>query len=200
GPADGEHLAGRVSLAEPAQRRLRRHVAGRAVPGERLRSLRHGRERLGVDRRRLRGIADDPLTVLRAPVRERSRGAVPAQGDQGRLPPVRAELLPALSAGGPSGGVRRHVDVPHRVSLRRPLVYGDVSFAPTRRVWPATRNRCGTSAVTSVQPFGPSWNATRGRGPLNASFGVPCTQNGACVSLMWPPFPVAPDQPRPSPR
>ena len=50
-PDDGQHLAGRVPVAEPAARRVERHVAGRAVPAERLRALRHGRQRLGVDDR-----------------------------------------------------------------------------------------------------------------------------------------------------
>ena len=50
-PADGEHLAGRVPLAEPDGRRLRGHLAGRSVPAERLRALRHDRQRLGVDER-----------------------------------------------------------------------------------------------------------------------------------------------------
>ena len=49
GQADGELLAGRVPLAEPEDRRLRRDVAGRLVPAERLRALRRLRERLGVD-------------------------------------------------------------------------------------------------------------------------------------------------------
>ena len=36
--------------------------------------------------------------------------ALPPQGDQGRLAPVRAELLPALPAGGPAGRDGGHVD------------------------------------------------------------------------------------------
>ncbi len=46
---DGEHLAGGVPLAEPEGRRLRGHVTGGQLPTERLRPLRHGRQRLGVD-------------------------------------------------------------------------------------------------------------------------------------------------------
>ena len=53
GADDGQHVAGRVPLAEPPHRRLRGHLAGRALPRERLRPLRHGRQRLGVDGRRL---------------------------------------------------------------------------------------------------------------------------------------------------
>ena len=38
-PADGELLAGRVSLAEPEDGRLRRHLAGWSVPAERVRPV-----------------------------------------------------------------------------------------------------------------------------------------------------------------
>ena len=48
-PDDGQHLAGRVSLAEHARRQVRGHVAGRLLPAQRLRPVRHGRQRLGVD-------------------------------------------------------------------------------------------------------------------------------------------------------
>ena len=53
GADDGEHLAGRVPVAEPAARPLRGHLTGRDLPAERLWPLRHGRERLGVDGRPL---------------------------------------------------------------------------------------------------------------------------------------------------
>ncbi len=52
---DGQHVAGRVPRAEPDDRRLRRHVAVGRVRTERLRPLRHDRQRLGVDVRPLRG-------------------------------------------------------------------------------------------------------------------------------------------------
>ena len=44
----GEHLAGRVSLQEHGRRRLRADRPGRIVPGQRYRSARHGRQRLGM--------------------------------------------------------------------------------------------------------------------------------------------------------
>src|SRR4029077_21232343 len=69
GQTDGEHLAGRVPVAEPRAGWVRADVAGRALPAERLRALRHGRQRLGVDRRLL--LAEPPrrarARVLRTP-------------------------------------------------------------------------------------------------------------------------------------
>ena len=44
---------------------------------------------------------------------------VPAQCHQGRFAPVRAELLPALPTRGTPGRNHRHVDLPHRLPLRR---------------------------------------------------------------------------------
>ena len=44
----------------------------------------------------------------------------PAQGAEGRLASVRAELLPALPAGGALPGAGRHLDVPRRIPLHRP--------------------------------------------------------------------------------
>ena len=43
----------------------------------------------------------------------------PAQGDEGRLASVRAELLPALPAGGAHGAAGRHLDLPPRLPLHR---------------------------------------------------------------------------------
>ena len=48
-----------------------------------------------------------------------ARRAVPAAGGQGRLAPVRAELLPPLPPGGPPGAVGRHLDRPPRLPLHR---------------------------------------------------------------------------------
>ena len=44
----------------------------------------------------------------------------PAQGDEGRLAPVRTQLLPALPARGPDGTAHRHLDVPPRLPLHQP--------------------------------------------------------------------------------
>ena len=48
----------------------------------------------------------------------------PAEGDEGRLAPVRAQLLPPLPAGGADGPGGRHVDEPPRISLHRARVTG----------------------------------------------------------------------------
>src|SRR3954471_21555720 len=111
-PDAGQQLAGRVPLAEPDARRLRGHVPGRRLPAQRLRPVRHDRQRLGVDARQLHG-KPQPEAVLRAAVRRTH----PAPDHQGRLPPVRTELLPALPARRPPGRSGRHLDEPHRLSL-----------------------------------------------------------------------------------
>ena len=51
-PDHGQHL-GRAGLplAQHRRERLPAHLSGRQLPGQRLRALRHGRQRLGVDRR-----------------------------------------------------------------------------------------------------------------------------------------------------
>jgi len=67
GPPDGQHLAGRVPLAEPAARPLRADLAGGVVPTQRLRPPRHGRQRLGVDRRPVLPDHGDHRLPLRPP-------------------------------------------------------------------------------------------------------------------------------------
>ena len=92
--------------------------------------LRHGGQRLGVDDRLVPGARQDREGLLHArqPARRRpgaelrpahARGAHTAQGHEGRLVSLRAELLPALPAGGAHGAADRHVDLPSRLSLRR---------------------------------------------------------------------------------
>ena len=53
--AHGEHLAGRVSLPKPGERRLRTHLTGHRIPGQRIWPPRHDRECLGMDRRLVLG-------------------------------------------------------------------------------------------------------------------------------------------------
>ena len=50
-PDDGQHLAGRVPVAEPADRPLRGHVAGQGVPGQRLSACSTWRATSGSGRR-----------------------------------------------------------------------------------------------------------------------------------------------------
>jgi formylglycine-generating enzyme len=52
GPSDGQHLGrARLPMAEHGRVRLVAHLAGRLVPPQRVRPVRHGRQRVGVDRR-----------------------------------------------------------------------------------------------------------------------------------------------------
>ena len=101
-----------------------------SFPAERLRAARNGRQRLGVDHRLVPGPRQDRERLLHArqSARRRSRAelrsahaerAHSAQGDEGRLVPVRAELLPPLSAGGAHGAADRHVDLPPGLPLHR---------------------------------------------------------------------------------
>ena len=81
--ADGEHVAGRVPVAEPEARRLRGHLAGRQLPAERLRPLRHDRERLGVDVR----------TGTRRVTPTRSRAPAACRATRASRRPTRSHLL-----------------------------------------------------------------------------------------------------------
>src|SRR5580692_5057329 len=130
--AHGQYLAGQFPAREFVHRRLLAHLAGNGVSAERLWHSRHDRQCLGVDQRLVCGEARSrrPESVLhpgksarRARVRQLQPAPAqqqdPAQGDQGRLASVRAELLPPLSAGGASRRGRRYVDEPPRIPLRR---------------------------------------------------------------------------------
>ena len=113
---------GRTSSSTASRARRRS-----ALPAERLRARRHGRQRLGVDD----GLftADPTRSRARAacratrgsPRRERADPASdPAPRDQGRVAPLRAELLPPLPAAArrPRRSTR---DGPPRLPLHRPL-------------------------------------------------------------------------------
>src|SRR5512133_62574 len=138
--ANGEQLAGGVPLAEPEALRVRGGGSGGVVPAERLRSPRHDRERLGVDDRFLhtsaRGRGGETVLRPAKPTGGEQRGKFrggrddPAAGDQGRLSPLRAELLPPLPTRGPARRGARHLDRPHRLPL--PRAAGGVTAQDTR--------------------------------------------------------------------
>ena len=129
GGAAGQLLARRLHVARGTG--LRAYRGGGLVPGEPLRSLRHGRERLGVDERLVclgPRCGAGPGTVLHPPQPARPGGraqlrpepaAVPgaAPGDQGRVVPLRGQLLPAIPPGGPLASDGRHRDEPYRFPL-----------------------------------------------------------------------------------
>ena len=109
GALDDELLAGRVPVAEHGADGHLGHVAGRRVPAQRLRPLRRDRATCGSGPAT---VFTDPARTAVAVLRAARRGArpLPEPRDQGRLAPVRAELLPALPAGGAAGRGDRHVD------------------------------------------------------------------------------------------
>ena len=132
----GVHMAntwqGEFPQAKRARRRLRANLAGDGVSAERLRRARHDRQCLGVDvglvRAKARGRrAEGLLHPRKSARRPRGRQLRPlsaehqdsAQGHQGRLASVRAELLPPLPAGGAPCRGDRYLDEPSRISLRR---------------------------------------------------------------------------------
>ncbi len=129
---DGQLLAGRVPVAEPEGGWLRGDVPGRELPTQRVRPLRHDRERLGVDLRLVRAEASgrgrEPVLRPEQPARDLAgRELQPGPAgreyspprDQGRLAPLRAQLLPPLPAGGPPAADDRHVDGAPRLPLHR---------------------------------------------------------------------------------
>ena len=104
-----------------------------AFPAERLRPAGHDRQRLGVDHRlvraassprgRSRRVARRAIPAGRARRELRSapaRDPHPPQGDQGRLAPLRAKLLPQIPARGALSGADRHLHVSPRLPLHRP--------------------------------------------------------------------------------
>src|SRR4051794_8979964 len=132
-PADraSELLARRVPLAPTA--RVRHDHPGRLLPAQPLRPLRHGRQRLGLDRRLVcpPPPGGDWQRVLRPPQPTRRRQGrklrppptpVPTapQGDQGRIIPLRGQLLPAIPTRSPPAPDDRHRNEPHRLPLRPP--------------------------------------------------------------------------------
>ena len=140
-----------------------------SYPGQRLRPARHGRQRVGVD---------DRLVVARHPERSEASCCVPTeraapddggqlrpraaavphppQGDQGRLVPVRRQLLPALPAGRPPTADDRHRDEPHRLPLH--------PAAPDA----GHPHACAVSGVCTRSPLHPRTPQHDARVPLGA--------------------------------
>ncbi len=78
-----QQLAGRVPVAEPAHRRLRVDRAGRLLSAERLRAVRDGRQRLGVDDGLVSGARQDRAGLLHS-------GQPPRRGGRAELRPAHA--------------------------------------------------------------------------------------------------------------
>ena len=82
-PSHGEHLAGCVPARKPYGRRLRAHLAGKGISAQRLRSVRHDRQCLGVDHRLVSAryaaqklsAAASPTIRRRAGIRQHTRTA-----------------------------------------------------------------------------------------------------------------------------
>lgn len=108
---------GEFPLGRHRRGRLARHVARRCLPAQQLRTARHHRKCLGVDRRSLPAGGGVTEPVLRTGATRPRRLRV--ERHQGRLTSLRSQLLPALPACRPPGRNRRHLHKPHRLSLRR---------------------------------------------------------------------------------
>ena len=115
GRGDGQHLAGRLPVAEPAADGYAGTSPVGAFPpnGYGLYDMAGNVWEWTVDPFTP---THEPSAVLRAVAAGEHD---PAARDQGRLAPVRAELLPALPPGRPPVRGGRHVDGPHRLPLRR---------------------------------------------------------------------------------
>src|SRR6202020_1456989 len=90
------------------------------IPRQWLRTLRHDRQCLGVDRERLCLAARRRRKAILLPAEEKQRPHR-KQGGEGWFTPLRAELLPALSPRRAAEPATRYLDHPHRVSLCRSL-------------------------------------------------------------------------------
>src|SRR4029079_14131014 len=145
GTFHGQHLARGVPLAESGGGRVGGHVARGSVPGERLRSARHDRERLGMDHRLVpsgassgwvRGMLRGAGGAPRRRGRELRSGDAghpdPPQGHQGGIPSLRPELLPAIPAGGAVPRAGGHLRLPSGLPLRDPAGRAGAGKSPAR--------------------------------------------------------------------
>jgi len=138
----------------------------RSFPPQRLRPPRRRRQRLGVDERLLYARASGggharllrPERAQGQPARDLARGqlqrrpagrVVPADGCQGRLAPVRPELLPSLPAGRAFAAVRRDIHGPPRLPLHRSSCPRWLTSQPGYRNWREENAPCPAASRTS---------------------------------------------------
>ena len=132
----GKHMAntwqGDFPVPESRRGRLRAHLAGHGLSAERLRPPRHDRQCLGMDLGLVVAPSTKPMRRRRAASRKIRAAAAktasydpcqpqhpdPAQGAEGRLASLRAELLPPLPPGGAACRAGRYLDQPCRLPLR----------------------------------------------------------------------------------
>ena len=154
------YLAGRVPLAEHRCEGMARNLAGGPLPRQRLGlydvtgNVWEWTLRLLL---RPRPGAEAPESLLfaalepsrRDPRRELRHGAS-GEGSspprhQGRLAPLRAELLPPLPAGRPPARGDRHLDQPHRLPLHHPRgqLGGTAAYSVRKPVSPVS-SRCSS--------------------------------------------------------
>ncbi len=149
-PRHGQHLAGRVPLAEPRDRWLRRHVAGRRVSAQRLRALRHDRQRLGVDDR-LVSRRSTPATPTRPAAfrtirsARRSRTATIPASPTSRFR-ARCSRAARISARRTTAGAIARPRVSRSRSTRRPATSASGASCACRAAH-ATGSRHGRAAV-----------------------------------------------------
>ena len=181
----GQHLAGRVPAAGQRRGRLPRGRAGRLLRAERLRPGRHDRQCLGVRAR---------LVAARASGGARHRSGRPAGGpgraarrrgrafgsDQGRLLPVRAQLLrplPPVRAPAAGAGPRR---LPSRLPHRAQPAGRARDGAMSRPTDPGGDARLRGACVDGRRPGVPAssgrYRAAGGDAPLAAPGGAAPTR------------------------
>ena len=129
---------GEFPVAEPAAGRVRGHRTSRLVPAERLRTARHDRQRLGVDDRLV------PAHHAAAPAQPAATAAQPARAASASEATTRSCRTSRIPRRVMKGGSHlcapnycrryrpaaadaagdRHLDLPPRVPLHRPWIYG----------------------------------------------------------------------------